>query len=104
MANFSFLSFCPMAIAHPSTNQSQRCLTSVISRELVCQCGYSVVPPCSVCVCVGWVKTCRFPLPKISGVFSPPHRISVLSKGTDFVELHWTSPAISLPHRRIAYK
>ncbi len=41
---FSFLSFCPMAVTHPSTNQSQRCLTSVISRELVCQRGYGIAP------------------------------------------------------------
>ncbi len=42
MEKFSFLSFCPMAVTHPSTNQSQRCLTSVIPRELVCQRGYGV--------------------------------------------------------------
>ncbi len=44
MEKFSFLSFCPMAVARPSTNQSQRCSTSVISRELVCQRGYGVAP------------------------------------------------------------
>ena len=44
MKNFSFLSFCPMAVTHPSTNQSQCCLTSVILRELVCQHGYGVEP------------------------------------------------------------
>ncbi len=44
MEKFSFLSFCPMAVTHPSTNQSQLCLTSVISQELVCQRGYGVAP------------------------------------------------------------
>ncbi len=43
MEKFPFLSFCPMAVAHPTTNQSQRCLTSVISRELVCQLGYTAL-------------------------------------------------------------
>ncbi len=33
-----------MVITHPSTNQSQHCLTLVISRELVCQHGYGVAP------------------------------------------------------------
>ncbi len=33
-----------MAVTHPSTNQSQRCLTSVISWELVCQRGYGIAP------------------------------------------------------------
>ncbi len=42
MEKFSFLSFCHMAVTNPSTNQSQRCLTSVISRELICQCGYCI--------------------------------------------------------------
>ncbi len=32
-----------MAVTHPSTNQSRHCLTSVISRELVCR-GYGVAP------------------------------------------------------------
>ncbi len=31
-------------VTHPSTSQTQRCLTSVISRELVCQCGYRALP------------------------------------------------------------
>ncbi len=52
MEKFSFLSFCPMAATHPSTNQSQRCVTSVISRELVCQRGYGVAlaKTCMQCV------------------------------------------------------
>ena len=37
MEKFSFLSFSPAAVTHPSSNRPQRCLTSVISRELVCQ-------------------------------------------------------------------
>ena len=27
---------CSQAVTHPSTNKAQRCLTSVIGRELVC--------------------------------------------------------------------
>ncbi len=40
----SFIFFCPMAVTHPNTNQSHRCLTSVTSLELVCQHGYSIAP------------------------------------------------------------
>ena len=43
MEKFSFLSFCPMAVTHPSTNKSQRCLTSVISWELLWQLGYTAL-------------------------------------------------------------
>ena len=31
---------CSQAVTHPSTNQAQHCLTSVIGRELVCSMCY----------------------------------------------------------------
>ena len=32
--------WCSQAVTHPSTNQTQRCLTSLIGREAVCSTWY----------------------------------------------------------------
>jgi len=37
------------------------------------------------------------------GLPTPPHRVVVSEKGTDFVELHWTAPAISHPGQNLTY-
>ena len=38
--NFAYSTRCSQAVTHPSTNRAQRCLTSVIGRELVCSTWY----------------------------------------------------------------
>ena len=40
----------------------------------------------------------------VKGVPSCPHQIAISRKGTDFITLSWTSPAVSTPDAEIKYR
>lgn len=41
---------------------------------------------------------------KMHGLPTPPHTVTITKRGADFIELAWTTPAISMPDERLKYR